>query len=124
MPKTRITDITTLRAILDQKPNLDLHIKAVAVLGFCVWGANRAGIFVWGAKGGLSDEGAKLRLPKARSPSRLGGLGGVVSSPSWVWGGAPETDAVLNISSQRSCVRIPLKPPPGILGKFFTYSCL
>ena len=38
-------------------------------------GANRAGIFVWGAKGGLSDEGAKLRLPKARSPSRLGGLG-------------------------------------------------
>ena len=29
----------------------------------------------WGAKAGLSVEGAKLRLPKARSPSRLGGLG-------------------------------------------------
>src|SRR6218665_995565 len=27
-----------------------------------------------GANGGLSAEGAKLRLPKARSPSRLGGL--------------------------------------------------
>src|SRR6218665_2928998 len=31
-------------------------------------------ILFWGAKGGLSAEGAKLRLPKARSPSRLGGL--------------------------------------------------
>ena len=44
-------------------------------------GANRTGIFVWGAKGGLSAEGAKLQLPKARSPSRLGGLGSV-SSPA------------------------------------------
>src|SRR6218665_635499 len=25
--------------------------KAVAVLGFCVWGANGTGIFVWGANG-------------------------------------------------------------------------
>jgi len=33
---------------------------ALAVLGFCVWGANEAGIFVWGAKGELSAEGAKL----------------------------------------------------------------
>src|SRR6218665_1857903 len=41
-----------------------------------------------------------LRLPKARSPSRLGGLGSVVSSPSGGWGGAPETDAILNISCQ------------------------
>src|SRR6218665_1855345 len=41
---------------------------------FCL-GANRTGIFVWGAKGGLSAEGAKLQLPKARSPSRLGVLG-------------------------------------------------
>src|SRR6218665_2584494 len=32
----------------------------VAVLGFCVWGANRVGIFVWGAKEGL-------RTPKARN---------------------------------------------------------
>ena len=55
------------------------------------WGANGAGIFVWGAKGRLSAEGAKLRLPKARSPSRLGGLGRVVSS---------QTDAIFNISSQ------------------------
>jgi len=30
---------------------------------------------------------------------RLGDLGSVVSSPSGVWGGAPETDAILNISS-------------------------
>ena len=73
---------------------------SVAVLGFWVWGANGAGIFVWGAKWRLSAEGAKLRLPKARSPSRLGGLGIVVRSPSGVWGGAPETDAILNISSQ------------------------
>jgi len=41
----------------------------VAVLGFCVLGANEAGIFVWGAKGGLRAEGAKLRLEKARNPS-------------------------------------------------------
>ena len=39
-------------------------------------GAARVEIFVLGgAKGGLSTEGAKLRLPKARSPSRLGSLG-------------------------------------------------
>src|SRR6218665_1856162 len=44
-------------------------------INFCVWGANGAGIFVWGAKWGLSAEGAKLRLPKARSLSRLGDLG-------------------------------------------------
>src|SRR6218665_883782 len=55
---------------------------SVAVLGFCVWGS---GIFVWGAKEGLSTGGAKLRLPKAGSLSRLG-----------VWG----SDAILNISSQ------------------------
>ena len=42
---------------------------------FVFGGTNGAGIFVWGAKGGLSAEGAKLRLPKARSPSQLGGLG-------------------------------------------------
>jgi len=47
-----------------------------------------------------SAEGAKLRLPKARSPFRLRGLGSVVSSPSGVWVGAPETDATLNISCQ------------------------
>src|SRR6218665_3230801 len=29
----------------------------------------------WGAKGGLNAEGATVRLPKARSPSRQGGLG-------------------------------------------------
>ena len=37
----------------------------MAVLLFFIWGANGAGIFVWGAKGGLSAEGAKLQLPKA-----------------------------------------------------------
>src|SRR6218665_3305524 len=42
----------------------------------------------WEAKGGLSAEGAKLRLPKARSPSLLGGWGGVVSCPSGGWSGA------------------------------------
>jgi len=55
-------------------PNWNTVIEAVAVLGFCVWGTNGAGIFVWGAKRRLSAEGAKLRLPKARSASRLGGL--------------------------------------------------
>src|SRR6218665_3995958 len=48
----------------------------------------------------VSAEGGKLRLPKARSPFRLRGLGSVVSSPSGVWGSAPETDAILNISCQ------------------------
>ena len=72
--------------------------QPVAVLGFCAWGANGAGICFGGAKEGLSAEGAKLRMP--RSPSRLGGLGSVVSFPSGNWGGAPETDAILNISSQ------------------------
>jgi len=69
-------------------------LASVAVLGFCVWGANGADIFVWGAKGELSVEGAKLRFPKARSPSRLGGLGERLKLPSGVWGGAPETDAI------------------------------
>jgi len=48
---------------------------SVAVVGFCVWGANGVGIFVWGTKWGLSAKGVKLRLPKARSPSRLGSGG-------------------------------------------------
>src|SRR6218665_2725123 len=47
-----------------------------------------------------SAKGAKLRLPKARSSLRLGGLRSVVSSPSGVWGGAPENDAILNILCQ------------------------
>src|SRR6218665_1166015 len=43
-------------------------------------------------RGIASAEGAKLRLPKARSPLRLGGLGERRKLPSGVWGGAPETD--------------------------------
>jgi len=42
----------------------------------------------------------KLRALKARSSSRLGGLESVVSSPSGVWSGAQETEAILSISSQ------------------------
>ena len=45
-----------------------------------------------------SNEGVKLLLPKARSLSQLWGLGSVVSTPSRVWGGAPETEAIFNIS--------------------------
>ena len=64
-------------------------------------GANGAGIFVWGgAKEGLNSEDAKLRLPKERSPSRLGSLGERRKLPNGVWGGAPETDAILNISNR------------------------
>ena len=55
---------------------------------------------VWGAKGGLSAEGAKLRLLKARSPSRLEDLGERRKLPQWGLGGAPEIDALLKISSQ------------------------
>ena len=44
-----------------------------------------------------STEGAKLRLPKARNPLRLGGMGERRKLPSGVWGGAPE---ILNISCQ------------------------
>ena len=79
-------------------------VDSVAVLGFCVWGANGAGIFVWGAKVGLSAEGAKMRFPKARSPSRLGGLGEHCKLPSGEppERGAPETDAILNISSKNA----------------------
>src|SRR6218665_480081 len=43
-----------------------------------------------------SAEGGKLRLPKARSPLRIGGLGERRMLPSGVWGRAPETDAILN----------------------------
>ena len=63
-------------------------------------GANEAGIFVWGAKGGLSAIGAKLRLPEARIHSRLGGVGERRKLPSGVWVEAPETDAILNLSNQ------------------------
>ena len=45
-------------------------------------GDNGAGIFIWWAKGGLSAEGVKLQLPKARSHTRLDSLGSVVSSPA------------------------------------------
>ena len=73
----------------------------MAVLGFCVWGANGSGVFAWRAKAGLSAEGAKLRLPKARSLSQLyRGSGERRKLPSGVWCGVPETDAILNISSQ------------------------
>src|SRR6218665_2807292 len=43
----------------------------------------------WGAKGGLSAEGAKLRLPKARSPSLLGGWGEGLKPPGGGGGGPP-----------------------------------
>jgi len=36
----------------------------------------------------------------AKSPARLGGLGKRRKLPSGVWVGAPETDAILNISSE------------------------
>src|SRR6218665_704333 len=42
----------------------------------------------WGAKGGLSAEGAKLRLPKARSPSLLG-AGGALYAPQRGLGRSP-----------------------------------
>ena len=48
-------------------------------------GANEAGIFVWGAKG---------------EPLTTRGSGKRRKFPSGVWDGAPETDAILNISSQ------------------------
>ena len=44
----------------------------------CLGGLMERVFLFGGARGGLSAEGAKLRLPKARSPSRLGGLGSVV----------------------------------------------
>jgi len=47
-----------------------------------------------------SAEDAKVRLPKARSSLRLGGLRERCKLPSGVWGGAPETDAILNILCQ------------------------
>jgi len=47
-----------------------------------------------------STEGAKLRLPKARSPSRLWGLRERRNLPSRVCGGAPETEAILSILCQ------------------------
>jgi len=53
--------------------------------------------------GNESAEGTKLRLLKARSPYRLGGLGERRKRSdfsSGVWGGAPETDAILNTSCQ------------------------
>src|SRR6218665_3186234 len=40
-----------------------------------VFGGLTGGIFVWGAKRRYSADCAKLRLPKAGSPSRLEGLG-------------------------------------------------
>src|SRR6218665_1402763 len=58
------------------------------------------GFFLGGAKGGLSAEGVKLRLPKARSPSQLWGLGERRKLPCGVWGSAPEADAIFNILCQ------------------------
>jgi len=47
-----------------------------------------------------SAEGAKLRLPKARRPSRLGFLGERRKLPSGVWVRAQEADAIFNILCQ------------------------
>jgi len=47
-----------------------------------------------------SAEGAKLRLLKARSPSRLGGLGERRKLPQRGLGRSQETEAILSISSQ------------------------
>src|SRR6218665_1618186 len=48
----------------------------------------------------VNAEGTKLRWPRAKSHFRLGDLRSVLilSSPSGVWGGTPETNAILNIS--------------------------
>ena len=48
----------------------EVHEKAMAVLGFCVWGL-AGGYFCLGATEGLSAEGAKLQLPKARRQEAL-----------------------------------------------------
>src|SRR6218665_3391675 len=69
-------------------PNLIGH-RSFMELDFSPWGT-------------ASAEGAKLRLPKARRPSRLGGLRERRKLPRGVWGGAPETVRILNISCQKS----------------------
>src|SRR6218665_2334212 len=62
----------------------------------CLGGLTGRGFLSRGrAKKGLSAEGAKLRLPKARSPTRLWSLGECRKLPSGVWDGAQETDAIL-----------------------------
>src|SRR6218665_3945865 len=58
----------------------------------------------WGIQRSTSEREEILQAPKARScdcrrqeaPYDKGVWGSVVSSPSGVWGSAPETDAILN----------------------------
>ena len=61
----------------------------MAVVGFCVWGLTGREVLFGGAKKGLSAEGAKLRFRRARSPSRLGGLGVRRKLPQWGLGRSP-----------------------------------
>ena len=73
---------------------INIHYT-VAVLGFCVWGANGAGIFDLGLMGikCRSRETAIAERKKRLTTS-------VVSSPIGVGRRAPEIDAILNISSE------------------------
>ena len=66
----------------------DDAVDPVVVLGFFIWAlTGRECLFRRGVKGGLRAEGAKLRLPMARSASRLGGLSGPIFQEKFPFSG-------------------------------------
>src|SRR6218665_1421773 len=74
-----VTDckLSEVKSVLNILLNLcNVHSGGSRIL--CLGGLTGRAFLFGGAKGRLSAEGAKLRLPKARGPSRLGGLGGGV----------------------------------------------
>src|SRR6218665_821992 len=74
---------------------------SVAVLGFCVWGGLMGRGFLFGGLMGIKRRRCKTAIAEGKKPPHdYGVLESVVSSPSEVWGGAPEIEAILNISSE------------------------
>ena len=63
-----------------------VRVGAVAVLGFCVWGADGADIFVWGGLKGNKRRWRETAIAKGKKPLTTRGSEGIV-------------DAILNISS-------------------------
>ena len=73
----------------------------MAVLEFCIWGLTGRVFLFGGGQREIKLRRRKTAFGKGRSPLRLGGLVERRTLPqAGSGGGAPETDAILDISSR------------------------
>src|SRR6218665_2645822 len=66
---------------------------------FCL-GANAGGYLCWGGLTGIRRRRRETAIADGKKPLTTRGSGERRKFPSGVWGGAPETHAILNISSE------------------------